>query len=54
MRIWMASAALMLGLLPAGAPGGSLTNLSDDARELRYVFNKTKGTVRMMLIVSPT
>ena len=33
--------------------GVVLTNLSDDARELKAAFNEARGKVRLLMIVSP-
>ena len=39
---------------PEGDGGGTLTDLSTDARELATAFNEAAGKVRMVLILSPT
>jgi hypothetical protein len=45
--------ALFLALCSAGQPT-PLADLSNDAAELRELFNKDQGLVRMILILSPT
>ena len=45
--------ASALAANPSTQPAG-LTDLSDDAREIKAAFNQAAGHVRLILFVSPT
>jgi hypothetical protein len=49
----MAILAGILLALPFSVDGPQLTDESADAPQLKHAFNKAKGSVRMVLIVSP-